>query len=117
MDIDGVVTVDLNSAYVDVDQKDGKWNVDCRHPLKELPIKRPYLINPAHIEYVEGDWNEARTEYGIRIGYVSGHTKCFWGETARKVLEELQPYDWDSKDMNEFLGKFDNRVKAGPPAV
>ena len=93
----------------------GTWNahVDTRY-WSNLPIKRPYVINESYIEYIEGDWNPEKTQYGIRIGFASGTVRCFWGETARKVLESLAEYRVDSE---ELLKKYDERVKAGPPTM
>jgi len=86
-----------------------------RSVLTQLPIKRPYMINLSHVEYIEGVWNDEKTEYGIKIGYSSGTTRCFWGSTAKSVLECLSQDG--TGDSDEICDKFDNRVKAGPPAV
>ena len=90
----------------------GNVNVD----LYELPIKRPYLINRNHIEYVEGTWNDDKSEYGIRIGYVSGTIRCFWGSTARSVLENLT-WTEEGKKSESIRKKFDDRVRVGPPSA
>lgn len=114
-DCSGSVSI---SPAVDVDVSGGvDTTVYSRFAL--MPIKRPYVINPNHIEYIEGDWNPEKTEYGIRIGYTSGATRCFWGETARKVLGEIvSTIDWYGQETKEKIVKqFEDRVKAGPPNV
>jgi len=118
MDIEGQIDVDLGvTSYLNVCQH-GDWDVSTTSCGLCLSIKRPYLINPENVEYIEGDWNEDKTEYGIRIGYVSGRSKCFWGSTARKVLEDFGYSFKLSKDEREELcEKFDDRIKAGPPSV
>lgn len=110
--INGSISVD-GSVYTET-------NVYSRFAL--MPIKRPYVINPNHIEYIEGDWNPEKTEYGIRIGYTSGATRCFWGETARKVLGEIvNTINWYGQEIQgtkeKIVKKFEDRVKAGPPNV
>lgn len=94
---------------------------ELRTDLEELPIKRPYLINMRHVEYVEGTWNDDKSEYGIRIGYASGATRCFWGSTARSVLEALvlgNKKERETYEIKESIcKKFDDRVKVGPPSA
>lgn len=113
------LTVDVSSFldWVKVVIDGGNVNVD----LHELPIKRPYLINRNHIEYVEGTWNDDKSEYGIRIGYASGATRCFWGSTARSVLEALvlgNKKERETYEIKESIcKKFDDRVKVGPPSA
>jgi len=117
------VDVDANcsgSISVDGEINVGTVNADVYSHFAALPIKRPYIINPNHIEYIEGDWNSEKTEYGIRIGYTSGTTRCFWGDTGRKVLDQLvQIMDWygSADEGQKLLKKFDERVKAGSPKV
>lgn len=109
------LSVDV-SGSVDIDPAHGSLGVDINTYLQELPIRRPYLINLDHVEYVEGTWNDDKSEYGIRIGYVSGTIRCFWGSTARSVLETLA--DWSNCNNSESIcKKFDDRVKVGPPSA
>lgn len=114
------LSVDV-SGSVDIDPAHGSLGVDINTYLQELPIRRPYLINLDHVEYVEGTWNDDKSEYGIRIGYVSGTIRCFWGSTARSVLEALvlgNKKERETYEIKESIcKKFDDRVKVGPPSA
>lgn len=124
--MDDIVKID-GTTYVEVEQGinswcvkqrsaiDGPWEVST-HEFEVLPIKRPYCLNKAHVEFIEGDWNQEKTQYGIRIGFTSGAVRCFWGETGRKVLETI--FDEEAGcPRKEILNKYDERVKAGPPTM
>lgn len=54
-----------------------------------MDLKKPYLINPSNVECVVGEWNKDKTEYGIRIFFVSGNNVWCGGDTARKCLDGL----------------------------
>lgn len=120
---DTICVAQDGSWHVEVDPFCKVFNVSTRC-FRLLPIKRPCCINIEHVEFIEGDWNQEKTQYGIRIGFVSGAVRCFWGNTGRKVLESLLDLDADLDvgcldlgDVKEILNKYDERVKAGPPTM
>lgn len=108
---------------LDVDASIGRMTF-AEHSMSTLALdsfyslagKKPYVINLNKVECIVGEWNKDKTEYGLRICFVSGNT-VWIGEQASKELfnyfKNKGGNDWlwkesairDAKFQFEFKGK------------
>ena len=82
--------IQINGDWIDANVS-GNIGVDRIEGLGEyaftmLTCKKPYLINLNNVESIVGEWNKDKTEYGVRVYYVSGNNIWFGGDVARKFL-------------------------------
>ena len=73
-----------------------------------VDLKKPYLINPNHIECVVGEWNKDKTEYGVRIFFVSGNSVWCGGAPAKDLFKKLLMRLQEREDLAK---KFDSASK------
>ena len=113
MDIDNIVKVEAKAI--------GACTVSPRMLL--LETKKPYIINPAHIECITGEWNKDKGEDGVRVYFASGNNIWFGREVARALVFRIISAEDSSLDLerigdiDKFYERFEERVKAGPPRV
>lgn len=98
-----------SSWYVDVSQRDD-WTIRTR-TFVNIPVKTPFAINLAQIEYCKGTINPETNNYELKVRFCSGNELWLAGEAAMGLLEQIDESGNKREKSPELAKKFLEKTK------
>ena len=98
-----------SSWDVDVSQS-GAWTIRTR-TFVNIPVKTPFTINLAQIEYCKGAINPETNNYELKVRFCSGNELWLAGEAATGLLEQIDYVSHKRDESAELAEKFKAKIK------
>lgn len=108
---------------IEVTQLGGRWDVDAdvhlgwlhvdAYPITfvNIPVKTPFTINLAQVEYCKGAINPETNNYELKIRFCSGHELWLGGEAAAGLLEQVDKSIYKREKSPNLAEKFKEKTK------